>query len=125
MARRSGGALLALLMTGLVAAGCGGGGGGGGTTATQQAAAQPGKGKPAITLGTKDFTEEFVLGELYKQALEAKGYKVNLKKNIGSTEIIDKALTSNKIDGYPEYLGVSVAVTFRKDIIPKSAQQTY
>ena len=86
---------------------------------------QPGKGKPAVTLGTKDFTEEFVLGELYKQALEAKGYKVNLKKNIGSTEIIDKALTSGQIDGYPEYLGVSVAVVARKDIIPKSDQQTY
>ena len=86
---------------------------------------QPGKGKPAVTLGTKDFTEEFVLGELYKQALEAKGYKVTLKKNIGSTEIIDKALTSGKIDGYPEYLGVSVAVVAKKDIIPKSDQQTY
>ena len=86
---------------------------------------QPGKGKPAVTLGTKDFTEEFVLGELYKQALEAKGYTVNLKKNIGSTEIIDKALTSGQIDGYPEYLGVSVAVVARKDIVPKSDQQTY
>ena len=86
---------------------------------------QPGKGKPAVTLGTKDFTEEFVLGELYKQALEAKGYKVSLKKNIGATEIIDKALTSGQIDGYPEYLGVSVAVVARKDIIPKSDQQTY
>jgi osmoprotectant transport system substrate-binding protein len=86
---------------------------------------QPGKGKPAVTLGTKDFTEEFVLGELYKQALEAKGYKVTMKKNIGSTEIIDKALTSGQIDGYPEYLGVSVAVVARKDIIPKSDQQTY
>jgi osmoprotectant transport system substrate-binding protein len=91
----------------------------------QSASDQPGKGKPAVTLGTKDFTEEFVLGELYKQALEAKGYKVNLKKNIGSTEIIDKALTSNKIDGYPEYLGVSVAVVARKDVIPKSDTQTY
>jgi osmoprotectant transport system substrate-binding protein len=90
-----------------------------------QAADQPGKGKPTVTLGTKDFTEEFVLGELYKQALEAKGYTVNLKKNIGSTEIIDKSLTSGEIDGYPEYLGVSVAVTFRKDIVPKSAAQTY
>jgi len=91
----------------------------------EQAAEQPGKGKPPVTLGTKDFTEEFVLGELYKQALEAKGYTVKLKKNIGSTEIIDKSLTSGEIDGYPEYLGVSVAVVARKDIIPKSAKQTY
>jgi osmoprotectant transport system substrate-binding protein len=99
--------------------------GSGGGDQQQAASDQPGKGKPAVTLGTKDFTEEFVLGELYKQALEAKGYKVTLKKNIGSTEIIDKALTSNKIDGYPEYLGVSVAVVARKDVIPKSDQETY
>ena len=100
-------------------------GSGGDSTEQSSSSDQPGAGKPAVTLGTKDFTEEFVLGELYKQALEAKGYKVNLKKNIGSTEIIDKALTSNQIDGYPEYLGVSVATTFGKDEIPKSAQQTY
>src|SRR5215216_4780333 len=91
----------------------------------EQAAEQPGAGKPAVTLGTKDFPEEFILGELYKQALEAKGYTVKLKKNIGSTEIIDKSLTSGEIDGYPEYLGVSVATTFHKDLVPKSAGQTY
>src|SRR4029450_965483 len=97
--------------------------GGGGTSTTSSD--QPGKGKPAVTLGTKDFTEEFVLGALYKQALEAKGYKVNLKKNIGATEIIDKALTSGEIDGYPEYLGVSVAVVARKDIVPKRDEETH
>ncbi|MGH2824338.1 MAG: glycine betaine ABC transporter substrate-binding protein [Thermoleophilaceae bacterium] len=122
-------ALLALVAA-LALAACGddddddsGGGGGGGEAS--QSSDQPGEGKPAVTLGTKDFTEEFVLGELYKQALEAKGYTVNLKKNIGATEIIDKALTSDEIDGYPEYLGVSVAVVARKDIIPKSDQETY
>jgi osmoprotectant transport system substrate-binding protein len=98
---------------------------GGGGQEESQAADMPGEGKPPVTLGTKDFTEEFVLGELYKQALEAKGYTVNLKKNIGATEIIDKALTSNEIDGYPEYLGVAVAVVARQDIIPKSAEETY
>jgi osmoprotectant transport system substrate-binding protein len=103
----------------------GGGGGGGETAAEEQSSEMPGEGKPPVTLGTKDFTEEFVLGELYSQALEAKGYTVNLKKNIGSTEIIDKALTSGEIDGYPEYLGVSLAVAARQDIIPESAEQTY
>jgi osmoprotectant transport system substrate-binding protein len=120
-------ALFALAALALFAAGCGGddnGGGGGGSTTSSQASEQPGKGKPAVTIGTKDFTEEFVLGELYKQALEAKGYKVNLKKNIGSTEIIDKALTSNQIDAYPEYTGVSAAVTFGKDKLYKSPEET-
>jgi osmoprotectant transport system substrate-binding protein len=130
--RRTHPALVALLLAVLgmfVFAACGDDdddeGAGGQDTGGEQAAGQPGEGKPAVTLGTKDFPEEFVLGELYKQALEAKGYTVNLKKNIGSTEIIDKSLTSDEIDGYPEYLGVSLAVTFRKDLIPKSAEQTY
>jgi osmoprotectant transport system substrate-binding protein len=131
MRRRTSHPALMALLLGVLAvfllAACGDDDGGSGDGGQKQQASsdQPGKGKPAVTLGTKDFTEEFVLGELYKQALEAKGYKVNLKKNIGSTEIIDKALTSGEIDGYPEYLGVSVAVVARKDIIPKSDTQTY
>jgi osmoprotectant transport system substrate-binding protein len=122
--------LMLALLASLALGACGGdddddSGGGGGGGGQSQPADQPGKGKPPVTLGTKDFTEEFVLGELYKQALEAKGYTVNLKKNIGATEIIDKALTSDEIDGYPEYLGVSVAVVAGKDIVPKSDKQTY
>ena len=42
-----------------------------------------------ITIGTKNFTEQYVLGQLYKQALEAKGFKVAYKENIGSSELID------------------------------------
>ena len=123
-------ALLALLAATVVAVGCGssddGGsssssGGGGSSSAS---ADQPGKGKPAITIGTKDFTEEFVLGELYARALKAKGYKVNLKRNIGATEIVDKALTSKQIDAYPEYTGVALAVTFGKNVLTKSAEDT-
>jgi osmoprotectant transport system substrate-binding protein len=111
-----------------LAAGCGddddessSSGGGTGSTSSSD---QPGEGKPAVTIGTKDFTEEFVLGNLYAQALEAKGYKVNLKENIGSTEIIDKALTSGEIDGYPEYTGVSLSVVAKNDILAESPEQT-
>jgi osmoprotectant transport system substrate-binding protein len=98
-------ALLAALALGTGLAACGDSDSGGGT-GTQAAASQPGKGKPAVTLGTKNFTEQFVLGQLYKQALEAKGFKVALKQNIGSTEIADKALRSGQIDLYPEYIGI-------------------
>jgi osmoprotectant transport system substrate-binding protein len=112
----------------LVVAGCGGddssSSGGGGGTGTSSSSDQPGAGKPAVTLGTKDFTEEFVLGQLYRQALEAKGYKVNYKENIGATEIIDKALTSKQIDAYPEYTGVSQSVVFKQDALPKSPEET-
>jgi osmoprotectant transport system substrate-binding protein len=123
--------LLALLaaVAMLFVVGCGGddngsSSGSSGGTGSSSSSDQPGKGKPAVTIGTKDFTEEFVLGQLYKQALEAKGYKVNYKENIGATEIIDKALTSKQIDAYPEYTGVSLSVVAKKDTVTKSPEET-
>ena len=119
-------ALFALAALALFVAGCGGddnSGGGGGTTSSQ-ASEQPGKGKPAVTIGTKDFTEEFVLGELYAQALRAKGYTVNLKRNIGATEITDKALTSKQIDAYPEYTGITTAVVAKDDSLSPTKEET-
>ncbi len=86
---------------------------------------QPGKGKPAVTLGDKNFPEQFILGQLYAQALQAKGFTVNVKKNIGSSEITDKALTSGKIDLYPEYTGVIVQELAHENGQPKSADETY
>jgi osmoprotectant transport system substrate-binding protein len=80
---------------------------------------------PTVVLGTKNFSEEYILGQLYKQALEAKGFKVSYKENIGSTELIDSALTSGKINVYPEYTGVIVQVVFHKPLSAKTAQATY
>ena len=123
-------ALFALAALALFVAGCGGddnGGGGSksaGASSSSSASAQPGKGKPPITIGTKDFTEEFVLGELYKQALQAKGYTVNLKRNIGPTEITDKGLTSKQIDAYPEYTGITTAVVAKDDTLSPSKEDT-
>jgi osmoprotectant transport system substrate-binding protein len=88
-------------------------------------ASLPGKGKPAVTLGDKNFTEQYILGELYAQALRAKGYTVKVKGNVGSSEIIDKALTSGEIDLYPEYTGVIVTVLAKESDNPTSAEETY
>ena len=79
---------------------------------------------PTIVIGTKNFSEEYILGELYKQALEAKGFNVSYKENIGSTEIIQTALTSGKINFYPEYTGVIVQDVFHKKS-PATAAATY
>jgi osmoprotectant transport system substrate-binding protein len=122
-------ALFALAALALFVAGCGGDDEGSsssssGSSSSSSAAAQPGKGKPPITIGTKDFTEEFVLGELYSQALQAKGYTVNLKRNIGATEITDKALTSKRIDAYPEYTGITTAVVAKDDALSPSKEET-
>jgi osmoprotectant transport system substrate-binding protein len=80
--------------------------------------------KPAVTIGTKNFTEQYVLGQLYKQALEAKGYKVSLKQDIGSSELIDTAFKSGKINFYAEYTGVLVG-DIAKQPLPSSAAATW
>src|SRR5258707_7302934 len=95
--------------------GCGGGGSG------KNAAAPP----PVITLGTKNFTEQYILGELYRQTLEKNGFRVNLKSDIGSSEIIDKALTAGSLDMYPEYTGVLLSEIARDRRRPSSASAAY
>ena len=93
--------------------------------ATTAAATETAAEKPTIVLGTKNFTEQYILGELYKQALEAKGFEVQLKSNIGSTEIIDSALTSGEINMYPEYTGTALTVVFGREGSAPTAEETY
>ena len=82
------------------------------------------KAGPTIVIGTKNFPEEYILGELYKQALAAKGFNVTNKGSLGSTELIQTALTSGKINFYPEYTGVIVQVVFHKAFSGKTAAAT-
>jgi osmoprotectant transport system substrate-binding protein len=79
---------------------------------------------PKIVIGTKNFPEEYILGELYKQALQAKGFTVVDKSSIGSTELIQTALTSGKINFYPEYTGVIVQDVFHHNFSGKTAAAT-
>ena len=80
---------------------------------------------PTIILGTKNFGEEYILGQLYKQALEAKAFHVSYKENIGATEIVHAALTSGKINMYPEYTGVVVQVVYHHTSSPATAAATF
>ena len=91
---------------------------------TRPAHATP-KAGPTITIGTKNFGEEYILGQLYKQALEAKGFTIKYKENIGSTELMTSALQSGKINFYPEYTGVIVQVVFHHAKSPTTAKATY
>ena len=86
---------------------------------------KPGAGKPAVTIGDKNFTEQFILGQLYAQALRAKGFTVNVKNDIGSSELIDKALTSGQINGYPEYSGIVLTAIAHDNKSYPSPQATY
>ncbi len=64
--------------------------------------------KPTITIGSKNFTENFILGEIYVQALQAAGYKVKKQLNLGSEQLALKAVKSGRVDAYPEYTGTVV-----------------
>lgn len=81
-------------------------------------------GKPTIVLGTKNFGEEYILGQLYGQALKAKGFKVEFKGSFGSSELADTAIRHGKMNFYPEYTGV-IVLDLAGEKSPKTAAATY
>lgn len=130
--RRAIASLLAAAALSAVLSGCGGGGASpGSSTSTGRAAAShttstspttssgqtttttttttttlPGAGAPAVTIGDKNFGEQFVLGQLYLKALQAQGFKVNITQNIGPTSVVLGSLKHHTLAMYPEYLNV-------------------
>jgi glycine betaine/choline ABC-type transport system substrate-binding protein len=70
-----------------------------------------------LTVGSKNFTEQFILGEIYAQAFEAAGYDVKTDLNLGSEQIALRALQDGEISGYPEY--TSTALTSFFDVPPE------
>jgi osmoprotectant transport system substrate-binding protein len=95
------------------------------STSATVGSSSAGAGKPGVTIGDKNFTEEYILGALYQQALQAKGFQVTLKGNIGSSELIYKALTSGQIGLYPEYTGTLLTTVANVTTPPRSAIQAY
>jgi glycine betaine/choline ABC-type transport system substrate-binding protein len=89
-----------------------------GSTASGQALERnPDNANTTITVGSKNFTEQFILGEIYAQALQAVGYKVEKDLNLGSEQIALRALKGGDVDGYPEY--TSTALTSFFDVQPQ------
>ncbi len=74
-----------------------------------------------IKVGSKNFTEQFIVAELYAGALEAAGLKVERKVNLGATLVAHEALKSGAIDLYPEYTGTGLLAVMKaeKDTDPK------
>ena len=79
----------------------------------------------SITVGSKGFAESWITGELYAQGLRNLGYTVDLKTNVGSSDIISAALLSGQIDLYPEYTGVMLVSFMGEDRLMDSAEETY
>jgi osmoprotectant transport system substrate-binding protein len=130
-------AALAAVATALVLAACGSSDDGGGgssqkttSTATTQAAAiksDPANAKTTLTVGSKNFTEQKVLGEVYAQAFQAAGYKVKKELNLGDEQTALKALKGGQISGYPEYTG-TILLSFLNTPagkLPSDEQEAY
>lgn len=69
-----------------------------------------------IKVGSKDFTEQFILGEIYALALEDAGFTVERKLNLGGTPVAQAALESGEIDLYPEYTGTGLLTVLKEPI---------
>jgi osmoprotectant transport system substrate-binding protein len=83
--------------------------------------------KVHLTIGSKNFTEQKVLGEIYAQGLEAAGYAINKDLNLGDEKTALAALKSDEISAYPEYTGTALLSFFGKKAneLPKDPQAAY
>jgi len=132
-------ALAAVLALALVMAACGGDEGGGGETSTaggpqsaetpdaKQIQADPANASTTVTVGSKNFAEQYILGEIYAQTLEAAGFKVKKQLDLGSEQIAFKALRSGRIDAYPEYTGTALTSFYKikTDDVPRDPQESF
>ena len=110
-------ALFALLAAALLAAGVAACGGDNDESSTGSTAAgliqsNPDNSGVTVTVGSKNFTEQFILGQIYAQGLEAAGYNVKTKLNLGSETIALKAIKDGQISGYPEYTSTALGSFF-------------
>jgi len=69
-----------------------------------------------VKIGSKNFTEQFVVAEIYAQALEKAGVEVDRHLNLGATLVAHTALTNGDIDLYPEYTGTALAAVVKGDL---------
>jgi glycine betaine/choline ABC-type transport system substrate-binding protein len=129
-------AALSALVLAVAMAACGsddnGGGGGGGGGSSSGGSAKLIKKNSAnasksVTVGSKNFTEQFILGNIYADALTAAGYKVKKELNQGSEVVAYKALKQGEIDGFPEYTGTTLTSDYGVKVtdVPKDAEKAY
>jgi glycine betaine/choline ABC-type transport system substrate-binding protein len=123
-------ALLAALVLALGVAACGGDddndtGTSGGESSANLIKSNPANNGIQLTVGSKNFTEEYILGNIYAQALQAAGYDVKTNLNLGSEVIAYKALQDGEISGYPEYTSTLLQSIFGAEKVPADDQQAY
>ena len=117
--------LLGVVLCVIVAAGCGGGmGGGGGNVGGSEAGQKVRLSDLEISVGSKEFTEQKILGQIAIQALEAAGATVENRTGLAGTDAAREALTSGQIDAYWEYTGTGwITHLGHAEPIPDSRRQ--
>ena len=70
-----------------------------------------------VRVASKDFTEQFILGEMYALMLESAGYNVERSLNLGGTPVAHQALLDNQIDLYPEYTGTGLLTVLGEGVM--------
>jgi glycine betaine/choline ABC-type transport system substrate-binding protein len=102
---------------------------GGGTADVEPIEEVEGAQGTPITIGSKNFTEQYILGEIYSQALEAAGYDVTKELDLGPEQVAYKALQAGEVDAYPEYTGTALTsfFDFDTDEVPteEDAEEAY
>ncbi len=95
--------------------------------ASGQIVSNPDNAKISLKIGSKNFTEQKVLGEIYAQGLAAAGYTTTTDLNLGDQDTALAALKGGQIDAYPEYTGTALLAFFGKDAadLPKDPQAAY
>ena len=114
--------IAALVAVAVMASACGSTGSGGSTGGTSTASATAtatAVARPDVIVGSTNFYEQITLGELYSQILEANGYKVTRKFNLGNRELVEPAIESGQIDVDAEYLATLLAFVDKDGKIAK------
>ena len=87
----------------------------------------PDNGKVSLTIGSKNFAESEITGEIYAQALAAAGYKIKTDLSLGSETIALKTLKAGQVSGYPEYTSTALESLFglEPEEVPSEAEPAY
>lgn len=125
-------AMLAALVLSLGVAACGSSSDTTGESTSAETAegaivSNPANGKVSLTIGSKNFPEQEILGEIYSQALAAAGYKTKSDLNLGSETVALKTLKSGQISGYPEYASTALTSFFglEPEEVSSNADEAY
>ncbi len=87
----------------------------------------PENAKVSLTIGSKNFPEQEILGEIYTQALAAAGFKAKSDLSLGSETVALKTLKSGQISGYPEYASTALTSFFglEPEEVPADANEAW